>query len=134
PRGPFSFITENYLDVSIKRFKAAKSSAQWPVRGPLTGQFLSAINQPKEPCRRRASVRDARTVRSPAANPAVEYRHRSAELISVFGIGPTVRISHRTAEPSRRGIREAGASHSLICEGIFERRESDMSSIRPAIL
>src|SRR5262249_44455309 len=34
----------------------------------------------------------------PLANPAAAYRHRSAQLISAFGIGPSVRISQRTGE------------------------------------
>src|SRR5262249_42940735 len=38
----------------------------------------------------------------------------AGQLISVFGIGPTVRISRRTGEPNRRDIREAGgASHAV---------------------
>ena len=51
-------------------------------------------------------------MRKRRSNPAVAYRLRDAQLISVFGISPTVRISRGTGEPNRRDIREAGgASH-----------------------
>jgi len=53
----------------------------------LTDQIrLSELNQRNEPCRRRTSVYSARTVRFPRADPAAEYRHRSARSISVFGM------------------------------------------------
>src|SRR5262249_34040963 len=35
----------------------------------------------------------------PLADRAAEYRHRSAQLISAFDIGPRVRISGMTGEP-----------------------------------
>jgi hypothetical protein len=68
------------------------------------------------------------------ANPAVAYRPHNAKLISAFGIGLNVRISHRTAEQCRRDIRTAEASHSLICEGIFERRGSDADWVHRSFL
>jgi len=46
----------------------------------------------------------------PLANPAAAYRHRSVQLISAFGIGPNVRISHKTVEQCRRDIRAAEVS------------------------
>ena len=77
----------------------------------VTGHFLSALtdqirfwesDQRNAPCRRRAFVHDACTVQFPPANPAAAYRSRIALLDSTFGIGPSVRISHRTAEPCHR--------------------------------
>src|SRR5262249_39817439 len=87
--------------------------------GPSAGlemafSWLSELNRHIEPCRRRAFVHDACTVQSLPANPAAAYRHHSAQLISAFGIGPTVRISHRTAELCRLGIRTVEASHSSL--------------------
>jgi len=52
------------------------------------------------------------TVQFPRADPAAEYRHRSAQSISAFGIGPSVRIFHTTDEPCRRDIRTVEASRS----------------------
>src|SRR5262249_40556138 len=44
-------------------------------------------NQRNEPCRSHAFVRDACILLFPLANPVAAYRHRSAQLISAFGIG-----------------------------------------------
>jgi hypothetical protein len=41
-----------------------------------------------------------------------ELRHHSAQLISVFGIVPSVRIFRKIAEPCRRDIRRVGENHS----------------------
>src|SRR5262249_40881080 len=72
----------------------ADYKARWNQAVILRG----APNRHNEPCRRRAFVLGARTVRFPLANPAAECRLRSVQSESAFGIGPSVRISHRTAE------------------------------------
>ena len=76
----------------------ADYKARWNQAVILRG----APNRHNEPCRRRAFVLGARTVRFPLANPAAECRLRSVQSESAFGIGPSVRISHRTAELGRR--------------------------------
>jgi len=60
-------------------------------------QATSFSAQRNEPCRRHAFYHAARTVRFPPVDPAAEYRLHIAQLISAFGIGLNVRISHRTA-------------------------------------
>src|SRR5262249_36594412 len=54
-------------------------------------------NRHSEPCRRRAFVHDACTVQFPSADPAAAYRSRSAQLISVFGIGVNTALVARQA-------------------------------------
>jgi hypothetical protein len=48
-----------------------------------------------------------------------ELRHHSAQLISVFGIAPSVRIFRKIAEPCRRDSRGAEENQSLV-HSLFE--------------
>ena len=64
------------------------------------------------------SVLAARIVQFPPANPAGEYRLRSAQSNSAFDIGLHVRISGTTGEQSRRDSRSnCGASVDLTVYG-----------------
>jgi hypothetical protein len=78
----------------------SKSGALWRVNGRsgITVSFLSFCAM--------------------QANPVAAYRLRSAQLISAFGIGPSVRISHRTGEQCRRDIRGVGESRSSRCRAL----------------
>src|SRR5262245_2227041 len=91
----------------------------WPVtsRQPSRAIFFGGgvtwpRNRRNEPYSRHAFCLDARTLQFLPANPATEYLPRSVQLISAFGISPSVRISHRTAELGRLGIRTVEASRS----------------------
>ena len=76
-------------------------------RGSLT---ISASDPRNAPYRRRAFDHDACTAKSPLANPAIEYPHRSAQSDSIFCIDQLARISRRTAARSGQGIRGAVVS------------------------
>ena len=70
----------------------------------LQAPATSATNQHSAPCRRRAFFPDAHIVRFPPANPAAEYRSRSAQSKSAFDIGQCVRIWRKTGALCRSGI------------------------------
>src|SRR5262245_11129219 len=55
---------------------------------------------------------DAHIWRFPPANPATEYRHRSAQSESAFDIGQSVRIWRKTGAICRSGIHEVGANRT----------------------
>jgi len=76
-----------------KSVQGSYSTASNFVREPVT-RSITGLGQRNEPCRRYAFGRDACTLQFPPANPADAYRHHSVQLISAFGIGPTVRIAH----------------------------------------
>jgi hypothetical protein len=98
------------------------------LRAIFLWRSIAAPDRCNEPCRRHAFGRDVCIAQFLPANLADEYRHRSTQLICVFGIGPTVRISRRTGAPCRQDIRTVEAS----AHGVLGTRTS-LSAVKAIV-
>ena len=102
----------------------------------VTGHFLSALtdqirfwesDQRNAPCRRRAfPCRLHRAISSRKSGSRISVPYRS--INSTFGIGPSVRISHRTAEPCHRVFKQLkraiGLAHNMASHARLANRRT----------